>query len=548
MTDQTQTGGQLVVDALRAQGVDRVFCVPGESYLAVLDALIDSDIDVINARQEGGAAMMAEADAKLTGRPGVALVTRGPGATNAASGVHVAQQDSTPLVLLVGQIARGQRGRDAFQEVDYVQTFGQMAKWVAEIDSAERVPEMLARAWHTALNGRPGPVVLALPEDMLREHATAVVPGRIEATAPAPTDASMAALAEHVARAERPVILAGGSRWTATASTRLIALATRLDIPVVCTFRRQSLIDNNDIAYAGDLGLAPNPALLERVRSSDLIVMIGTRLSEIPSQSYTLLGVPQPRQTVVHVHPGAEEIGRVYTPTLAINAAPEPFLAAWRVSDNARGDGSRTRDAHAAYRAWSETPPETPGQVQLGHVITHLRDALPADTVYCNGAGNYAGWLHRFMRYRPGTQLAPTSGSMGYGLPAAIAAKRRFPEREVVCLAGDGCLQMTLQELGAAQQHGVAIRVLVADNGVYGTIRMHQARDYPHRVSATTLVNPDFAALARAYGAHAETVTRDADFAGALARACASDRLALLHLKTDAEAITPTLTLSGLES
>ena len=543
-----RTGGQLVVESLQAQGVDRVFCVPGESYLAVLDALVDSGIDVINARHEGGAAMMAEADGKLTGRPGVALVTRGPGATNASSGLHIAQQDSTPLVLLVGQIARDQRGRDAFQEVDYVQTFSHMVKWVAEIDSAERVPEMLSRAWHTAMSGRPGPVMLVLPEDMLREAAQPSPMQRVEVADPAPSDSAISQLNDALQAATKPIILAGGSRWTENARALLGTIANDLDIPVACTFRRQSLLDNLDPAYAGDLGLSANPALLQRIQDSDLIILLGGRLSEVPSQGYTLLSVPTPAQTLVHVHPGAEELGRVYAPTLAINAAPGAFLERWRDHLPASKPPARITLAHEAYRNWSETPPPCPGALQMGHVISHLRSTMPADTIYCNGAGNYAGWLHRFMRYRPGTQLAPTSGSMGYGLPAAVAAKLRHPDREVVCLAGDGCLQMSLQELGTALQHGVAIRVIVADNGLYGTIRMHQARDYPGRVSATTLLNPDFVALARAYGATARLVETDADFADALDAARASKTFSLLHLKIDPQAITPTTTLAAIES
>ncbi len=547
------SGGELVVESLAAQGVDRIFCVPGESYLAVLDALVGSGIELINARHEGGAALMAETDGKLLGRPGVAMVTRGPGATNAAHGVHVAQQDSTPMVLLVGQIARGQRGRDAFQEVDYVQTFSHMAKWVAEIDEAARVPEFLARAWHTAMSGRPGPVVLVLPEDMLRDEVVAPATAqRVEIADPAPAKGSITELNTLLKAASNPLLILGGSRFTPADSQALATIAAHADIPVSCSFRRQSLLDNHHSTYAGDLGLGANPALLDRVRQSDLLILLGGRLSEIPSQGYSLIDIPHPTQKLVHIHTGAEELGRVYTPTLAINASPKEFLQAWEndlpTAVSADAAGARTRTAHNSYLQWSESPAASAGDIQMGHVITRLREAMPQDTVYCNGAGNYAGWLHRFMRYRPGTQLAPTSGSMGYGLPAAIAAKLRHPEREVVCLAGDGCLQMTVQELGTALQHGAALRVIVADNGLYGTIRMHQARDYPGRVSGTTLVNPDFAALARAYGATAETVKTNGEFDAAFERMREAPGLSLIHLLLDPEAITPTTTLAALEA
>jgi acetolactate synthase-1/2/3 large subunit len=546
-----RTGGELLVACLRAQGVDRAFCVPGESYLPVLDALVDSDIDVVAARHEGGAAMMAEADGKLTGRPGVAFVTRGPGATNAASGVHVARQDSTPLVLFVGQIGRGMRGRDAFQEVDYRQTFGDLAKWVDEIDRVERIPEVLARAWHVAMNGRPGPVVLALPEDVLKGTA-AVAPGpRVEAIAPAPTAEQLAALAAGLGHAERPLMILGGSRWTGDAVDRARAFAETSGIPVAVSFRRQQLFDHDHPLYAGDVGLGINPALAERIARADLLLLVGGRFSESPSQGYTLLDVPRPRQVLVHVHPGSEELGRVYHAQLAIQATPETFFRA--LGDVAvptrRDDGA----AHRAYEAWSAIPDEPAGArgVDPATVIATLRDRLPDDAILTNGAGNYAIWLHRFFRFRGfRTQLAPTSGSMGYGLPAAVAAALRHRDRPVVCLAGDGCLQMTVQELGTAAQHGAALLVLVLDNGMYGTIRMHQERHYPGRVSATDLVNPDFATLAAAYGLHAETVASTDAFAPALDRALAAvataGRPALLHLRTDPQVLSPTTTLAAL--
>ncbi|WP_298375122.1 thiamine pyrophosphate-binding protein [Azospirillum sp.] len=546
-----KTGGQLIVEALEAQGVRRVFGVPGESYLAVLDALHDSPIEMVVCRHEGGAAMAAEAQAKLTGRPGVCLVTRGPGATNAAAGIHVAQQDETPLIVLIGQIERGMRGRDAFQEVDYGRLFGGMAKWVAEIDSADRVPEMISRAFHTAMAGRPGPVVLALPEDTLTEVADVLAAPRAEPVDSAPTPAQVAAFAALLAKAERPLLVVGGSRWTEESATSLRGFAERLALPVAVTFRRQMLFDHNHPLYAGDIGLGINPKLSALVADSDLLILLGDRFSEVPSQSYTLLGVPDPGKAVVHVHPGAEEIGRVYRPTLGVVATPGGFLDA--VADVAVTPNpawaARAEAAHAAFEAWSTPPENIPGDVQMGAVMRWLDQSLADDAIFTNGAGNYATWIHRFHRFRRfGTQAAPVCGSMGYGLPAALAAKLEFPEREVICFAGDGCFQMTGLEFGTATQEGAAIIVLVIDNGMYGTIRMHQEREYPGRVSGTALRNPDFAALARSYGGHGETVTRTEEFAPAFERARASGLPAILHVIIDPEALTPTRTLSEIRA
>jgi acetolactate synthase I/II/III large subunit len=546
-----KTGGQLIVEALEAQGVRRVFGVPGESYLAVLDALHDSPIEMVVCRHEGGAAMAAEAQAKLTGRPGVCLVTRGPGATNAASGIHVAQQDETPLIVLIGQIERGMRGRDAFQEVDYGRLFGGMAKWVAEIDSADRVPEMISRAFHTAMAGRPGPVVLALPEDTLTEVADVLAAPRAEPVDSAPTPAQVAAFAALLAKAERPLLVVGGSRWTEESVAALRGFAERLALPVAVTFRRQMLFDHDHPLYAGDIGLGINPKLSALVADSDLLILLGDRFSEVPSQSYTLLGVPDPGKAVVHVHPGAEEIGRVYRPTLGVVATPGGFLDA--VADVAVTPNpawaARAETAHAAFEAWSTPPDRIPGDVQMGAVMRWLDQTLPDDAIFTNGAGNYATWIHRFHRFRRfGTQAAPVCGSMGYGLPAALAAKLEFPERAVICFAGDGCFQMTGLEFGTAAQEGAAVIVLVIDNGMYGTIRMHQEREYPGRVSGTALRNPDFAALARSYGGHGETVRRTEEFAPAFERARASRLPAILHVIIDPEALTPTRTLSEIRA
>lgn len=544
-----KTGGQLIVAALEAQGVQRVYGVPGESYLAVLDALHDSSIRTVITRHESGAAMMAEAEGKLTGRPGVCFVTRGPGATNAAAGIHVAQQDSTPLVVFVGQIERAMRGRDAFQEVDYRQMFGGMAKWVAEIDSAGRVPEMISRAFHTAMSGRPGPVVLALPEDMLVETADAPVAAAAVAADPAPTPAHAQEAARLLAAARRPLVIAGGSRWTADAVAALRPFAEAWRVPVACSFRRQMLFDHTHPLYAGDVGLGINPKLVARIKDADLLVLLGGRLSEVPSQSYGLLGIPDPGVPVIHVHPGAEELGRVYRPALAVNAVPGAFLDALSSLPATPAAADWAAAANADYHAWSDTPPTTPGAVQMGAVMAWLRDTLPEDAVITNGAGNYATWIHRFWRFRRfGTQLAPVCGSMGYGLPAAVAAKLADPEKTVLCFAGDGCFQMTGLEFGTAAQEGANIIVVVVDNAMYGTIRMHQERDYPGRVTGTALRNPDFAALARAYGGHGETVVRTEEFAPAFTRAQNAGRPAIIHVKIDPEALTPTRTLSEIRA
>ncbi|MBP2494795.1 acetolactate synthase-1/2/3 large subunit [Methylobacterium sp. PvP062] len=540
-----RTGAQVLVDQLRAQGVERVTCVPGESYLAVLDALRDSGIDMLVCRQEGGAAIMAEAAGKLTGRPGICFVTRGPGATNASAGVHIARQDSTPMILFVGQIARRMRDREAFQEVDYRQMFGGVAKWAVEIDDAARIPEILARAFRVAMQGRPGPVVVALPEDMLDDVAAVPDAPRVVPAAPAPSGDDVARLRAMLAEARRPVVLLGGSRWTPGAVAAMAAWAERHDLPVAVSFRRAQLFPADHPNFAGELGIGPNPALLARIREADLLLMVGGRLSEMPAQSYGLLGIPDPGLPLVHVHADAAELGRVYQPALAIEAAPETFCAVLPDFE-ATGTG-RAAEAHAAYRAWSETPEPKPGAFQYGAAITWLRERLPPDAVICNGAGNFATWVHRYYRFRAfGTQLAPTSGSMGYGLPAAVMAKRSRPERIVVALAGDGDVMMTVQEFATAVQYGIAVVVVVLDNGMYGTIRMHQEREYPGRVSATELRNPDFAALARACGGHGERVERTEEFAPAFERGLASGLPAMIHCLVDPEALTPTMTLAAI--
>ena len=531
-------GGQILVDQLRVQGTPRVFCVPGESFLAALDGLHGSAIDTIVCRQEGGAAMMAEATAKLTGRPGIVFATRGPGATNASSGVHVARQDSTPMILFLGQVARSMRDREAFQEVDFRAMFGPLAKWVAEIDDTRRIPEYVSRAFHVAQGGRPGPVVLSLPEDMLSaeaeaEDAPVALPARPQATA-----AQAALVLEHLRGAARPLVLIGGGTWSARAADRLAAFAAAFDLPVAATFRRQDHLDNRLPHYVGDLGIGPNPRLHERVRTADLLLCLDARLGEMPTQGYRLLDIPRPRQRLVHVHPDADELGRVYRPELAICATSESLLDALA---NARSEGpvrwaDWRREARADYERWSGEPEPSAGAVRLGEVVRRVDALLPDDAAVTNGAGLYSASLHRYFRYRGyGTQLAPIAGSMGYGLPAAIAAKLERPERDAVCFAGDGCFLMTGQELATAVQHDAPVVVIVCDNGMYGTIRRHQERKYPGRVSGTSLRNPDFAALAESYGAAGFTVERTQDFDDAFMAARAAGRPALVHLRLDAD-------------
>lgn len=530
-------GGQILVDQLKIQGVDRVFCVPGESFLAALDGLYDSGIDTIVGRNEGGVSMMAEAYGKLTGRPGVAMVTRGPGATNASGGVHVAFQDSTPMILFVGQVASDQRDREAFQEVDYRQMFGPLAKWVAEIDRTDRIPEYISRAFHVAVSGRPGPVVLALPEDML--SATAEVTDAPRAN-PARQQVSHTAVDDVVAamdRAKNPLMLIGGPLWSAQAAADTARLAEQTGWPVATTFRCQDYIDNRHPNYIGDLGIAPNPALAERVTSADTLLVVGARLGEMTSGGYSLFQIPKPAQRLIHIHPNADELGRVYHADLALSCHSSDFLAQAVAATDGRSHPAPGTE-RTAYEHW-QSPTATPGAVKLEQIITHLTQTLPDTAIITNGAGNYAAWLHRYYRYKSyRTQLAPTSGTMGYGLPAAISAKLNHPEREVICLAGDGCFQMNGQEFGTAVQYGANIIVIIANNGVYGTIRMHQARQYPNRPSGTDMVNPDFAALARAYGAHGETVTQTDQFAAALERARAAGIPAIIDLKTDPAAVS----------
>ncbi|CUH52192.1 thiamine pyrophosphate-binding protein [Shimia marina] len=544
-------GGKVLVDALERQGIKRVFSVPGESFLAALDGLYDAGIENIVTRQEGGATMMADAHGKLTGEPGVAFVTRGPGATNASSGVHVAFQDSTPMILFIGQVASDQRDREAFQEVDYRAMFGPLAKWVAEIDRVDRIPEYVARAYRTAMSGRPGPVVLALPEDMLSSPCDATVAPAATLPSAKAHDDDVDQVLSLMQAAQNPLVLLGGGRWTTEAAQAVGTLAEKLDLPVAATFRCQDYLDNRHANYVGDVGIGINPQLAERVRNADYIFCLGARLGEMTTSGYTLLSAPTPMQKLVHVHADANELGRVYHPTHAVAADAGVFAAqlAARVADQpAIAPSARVTEARADYEAWQQ-PVETPGALKMENVIHHLNEVLPDDAILTNGAGNYAAWLHRYYRYRDfGTQLAPTCGSMGYGLPAAVAAKLERPEQEVICLAGDGCFQMTMQEFGVACEQGANLIVLISNNGMYGTIRLHQQKKFPKRPSGTTVFNPNFAQLAQSYGAFGAAAETDAEFRDALAQARAANSPAIIELRIDPKALGPMAQLEELDS
>ncbi|MEE9316794.1 MAG: thiamine pyrophosphate-binding protein [Rhodospirillales bacterium] len=546
--DNLRTGGEILVEGLRTNNVSKVFCVPGESYLAALDAFHDvPEIQLVVCRHEGGAAMMADAYAQLTGRPGVCFVTRGPGATNASSGIHVAFQDSTPLILLIGQIPRAHTEREAFQEIDYRRMFGEIAKWVGQVDDETRVAEYVNHAFHLAQAGRPGPVVLALPEDMLsaRSNPADLAPAAEIQAHPGAGD--MKALAGLLKKAERPLAIIGGGGWNEEACRDFQNFAEGAGLPVAVTFRCQDKFDNNHACYAGDLGVGPNPKLKKRVRDADLLLVVGPRLGEMTTGGYTLIDIPKPAQTLVHVHQGAEELGRVYQPALGINAGMKAFARALGAMKPVKGKwGDWTQAAHDDYMAWTE-PLEIPGPVQMGEIMAWLNQRLDGDSILCNGAGNFSVWCNRFYRYRGyGTLMGSTSGSMGYGVPSAVAAKLVYPERTVVAFTGDGDFMMTGQELATAVQYGANIIVLVGNNRMLGTIRMHQEKEYPGRISGTDLVNPDFAELARAYGAFGAVVEKTEDFAPAFEAAQESGKPAVLEIRLDSEAITPQATLSGL--
>jgi len=546
---ETRHGGRILADQLVIQGCDMVFCVPGESFLALLDGLHDyRTVRTVVFRQEGGAAMMAEAYGKLTGRPGICAVTRGPGATNAASGVHVAFQDSTPLILLVGQVGRAMRDREAFQEIEYRQMYAPLAKWVAEIDDPARIPEYLSRAYHVALSGRPGPVVLALPEDVLSGTAAVgdAAPARPARARVAPDD--IEALKGLLAGAQRPVMIVGGGGWDAGTSAEIARFSQANNIPICASFRCQDYVDNRHPNYCGHAGIGMNPHTRALVGECDLLLCVGARLGEITTGGYTLFPVPEPGPKLVHVHPGAEEIGRVYRPSLGINADSPSFARA--VADLQLAEAERwqewTAKVAGTYRE-GLTPKATPGAFQLERAVAFVSERLGPDDVVTNGAGNYAAWVNRYYRYRGyRTQLAPTSGSMGYGLPSAIAAALLKPAVRTVCFAGDGCFMMTGQELATAAAWELDLIVVIANNGMFGTIRMHQERHYPERVHGTGLVNPDFAMLARSYGAHGVRVDSNEAFEAAFEDALERKGLVLIEALMDAEALSPAATLSEI--
>jgi acetolactate synthase-1/2/3 large subunit len=544
-----RSGGRVLVDALHIHGVDRIYCVPGESYLDVLDALVDyPDIDLIVTKHEGAAANMAEADGKLTGRPGICFVTRGPGATHGSCGTHIALQDSSPMILFIGQIPREHRGRESFQEVNYTQMFSPLAKWVAEIDDPARIPEFIARAFQVATSGRPGPVVLALPEDVLSAMVDVPDTARYQPVAATPSATDAQTLSAMLSRASQPLVIVGGANWSEQACADLAQFAKAWNLPIAASFRRQDLLDNRQDNYVGHLSLGINPKLAERLRTADLVLAVGTRLGDITTDSYTNLVAPRSQQKLVHLHADAAELGRVYQADLAILTgvnAGAAMLAAL-AAPTAVSWADWTHGARRDYLDFTALPApraEREG-VDMAQVVGHLNRILPDDAILTNGAGNYTVWLHRFYQYRTSrTELAPICGAMGYGFPAAIAAKRRHPERTVVCFAGDGCFLMYPQELATAVQFQIPVIVIVANNGMYGTIRMHQEKRFPGRISATDLQGPDFVALAKSFGAYAELVETSDEFPEAFARAQAAGKPALLELRTDVKQITPGMRL-----
>ena len=552
-TTKVRTGAQLLVDALQLHGVETAFCVPGESYLAVIDALYDAreSIRLVVTRQDGGASYMAEAYGKATGRPGICLVTRGPGATNASIGVHTAFQDSTPMILFVGQVGGDFVEREAFQEVDYRRMYGQMAKWVAQIDRAERVAEYVSHAFHLAMSGRPGPVVLALPEDMLVQQVpvpeSVAAMQRYQVVQASPSAVDMEKLRALLQSAQRPLAIVGGTVWSREACADLQRFAEGAGLPVGCAFRFQDLFDNRSGCYAGDIGIGINPKLAQRVKDADLLLVVGARLGEMTTGAYTLVAPPRPKQKLIHVHAGAEELGRVYQGDLLINAGMPQFAVAAKALSIDGGAWRGWREsARAEYEAW-QRPQPIPGSVQLAEIVQWMRERLPEDAILCTGAGNFSGWWQRYWRFTGmRTQVAPTNGSMGYGVPAGVAAKLAYPERIVVSVNGDGDFLMNGQELATAMQYGANTVFMVVNNNQYGTIRMHQEREYPARVYATALANPDFVALARAYGAHGELVEQTAQFAPAFERALAAGKPALIEIRIDPQAITTTTTLEAI--
>lgn len=553
MIEKTRTGGQVLVDALLLHAVDTVFCVPGESFLGALDAMYDKRerLRVFSARHEAGALNMAEAYGKLTGKPGIAFVTRGPGAMHGAVGVHTAAQDSTPLVLFIGQVKRAHMGREAFQEMDFVKVFSPMAKWVVQVTDPAAIPDTVAEAFAAALSGRRGPVVVVMPEDVQTQSVTVADSLPEPIAHAAPTVADMTKLRALLLAAHRPLMVVGGSGWSDKARDDLTHFAERFDLATATAWRRKDRFDNTHRCYVGDMGLAIDPNLARRVTEADLILAVGARLDDNTTSGYTLLSPPRPVQKLVHVYPGPEELGRVYQPELAILADPGPFAAmaaALTPPDMILPWAEWRAEARADYETFI-APRHCPGSVDLAKIFSELPERLPPDTIITNGAGTYTAWHHRyFLHEKFGTYLGPTSGAMGYGVPAAIAAKAVHPKRTVIALAGDGCFSMSAMELATAKQYGLAIVVLVINNGLFGSIRMHQERHYPGRTIATGLVNPDFAALARSFGGHGESVRSTAEFWPALERCLKSGQPAVIDIHIDPEAIMPHTTLSAIRT
>ncbi len=531
-------GGQILIDQLKIQGVDRVFCIPGESYLPALDGLYESGIQTIVGRQEGGVAMMAEASGKLTGRPGIAFVTRGPGASNASAGIHIAFQDSTPMILFVGQVDSSHRDREAFQEVDYKKMFSPLAKWVAEIDNIERLPEYISRAFNIALSGRPGPVVLSLPEDTLFAKADIPDAPKANPSKQMVSEEDVNEVIDKLKLAKNPFIIVGGSGWSSEAAENLGKFAKSMGIPVGTSFRCQDYLDNRHPNYVGDVGIGINPALLKRITLADCVLVLNARLGEMTTGGYSMFDIPKPKQYLIHIHPDPNELGSVYQPDIGLVCNSAEFIKKAVNNSKEHQNKSPTKE-RANYQAWQK-PLTTPGNVKMEVVIKTLSNILPEETIITNGAGNYNGWLHRYFTYKGWrTQVGSTSGSMGYGLPAAVAAKLIHHDREVICLSGDGCFQMTMQEFGTACQYGLNIITIISNNSVYGTIKMHQEKAFPGRPSGTSMVNPNFAELAKSYGGHGEVVLSTDQFSGALERARNSNKPAILDLRTDPKAINP---------
>ena len=549
MENNLRSGGQVLVDQLINQGVTDAFCVPGESYLAVLDALYlkRNQVSLYVARQDGGAAFMAEAYGKATGKPGICFVTRGPGATNASIGVHTAFQDSTPMILFIGQVGGDMVDREAFQEMDYRRMFGQMSKWVAQIDRAERIPEYVARAFQIACSGRPGPVVLALPEDMLIDSVDVIDAQKVIFPKNRPTVKSIKEVEKLFVKSKKPLVILGGSGWSERACDLVKIFVENNHLPVGCSFRRQDLFDNRHPNYVGDIGIGINPKLAEMVKESDLLLVIGARLGEMTTSGYTLVETPTPKQKLIHIHPGLEELGRVFQGSVLINSDIEEAINALASIPAMESNWKDwLTQGHESYLK-NIIPQASPGNVDLGQVMVALRDLLPADSVITNGAGNFSGWIQRYWQYSGcRTQVAPTNGAMGYGVPSGVAAKVAFPNKLVISVSGDGCFLMNGQEIATAIQYNLKIVFIVFDNGMYGTIRMHQERDYPEHVYGTDLKNPDFAALARSYGLYAETINTTEEIRGAFMRCIDQAVASLIHIKVDPEAITSRTTLTAI--